>query len=312
MAHSVRSKWLPMLLGLALCLGALWCAWLIMGQIRGTSELSAEQQAEFARLEGERSSLENLLKLEPCEAKARWQGGASSRQGGAMLTPGQKNAAPEAPLAASMEDVENGCVFLVSTDGKGHIYTGSGFFVAPGYVLTNRHVVDHASGKVLVTSKALAEPVMGRVAAQASQDGVDCALVELAVPEGSGANILKFAQGAKKTEKVGAWGYPDLVGKNDPAYASLLKGENVKAVPELSYTEGVVSAILERQPRLIVHTAPISPGNSGGPLVNSQGEVIGINTLITLDEDSYRQASIAIAGEDAAQFLEAHGIAPAK
>lgn len=293
-------------------MGALWCVWLIMGQIRLLSESAALREEEFSRLEQERSSLEALLKLAPCEAKARSSRSQSPQAHSEAPLSGQKKTAPAQASAASMEDVEAGCVFLVSTDGKGHVYTGSGFFVAPGYVLTNRHVVDHANGKVLVTSKALGEPVIGRIAAQAPQDGVDCALVELPMPSGSGATILKFAEGAKKTEKVGAWGYPDLVGKNDPAYASLLKGENVKAVPELSYTEGVLSAILERKPRLLVHTAPISPGNSGGPLVNSEGEVIGINTLITLDEDSYRQASIAIAGEDARKFLEAHGIEPAK
>jgi len=56
---------------------------------------------------------------------------------------------------------------------------------------------------------------------------------------------------------------------------------------EQTFTDGMVSSIRDGSelnrpeiPKVIQHTAPISPGNSGSPLFNSQGQVIGINTLI--------------------------------
>ena len=119
---------------------------------------------------------------------------------------------------------------------------------------------------------------------------------------------MPFSSNVSRTEKVGAWGYPNIIGKNDPGYARLLKGKDFTAVPELSYTEGVVSAILERKPPVIIHTAPISPGNSGGPLLNANGQVIGINTMISLDDSSFRQASVALASADLLNFLKQNGI----
>ena len=213
------------------------------------------------------------------------------------------------PVAAAATDVEDACVFLVSVDKDGHGATGSGFFVAPGRVATNRHVVENAQGGLLVTSKALGRPVAGRVLATSDATRGDYALVAVEPPAGAHPAILAFADGARRTDKVGAWGFPDIVGKSDPAYKRLLTGKDITAMPELSYSEGVVSAVLDRTPPLIVHTAPISPGNSGGPLVNERGELVGINTMISLDEGSYRQASIALAAADLLRFLKAQGVA---
>ena len=62
---------------------------------------------------------------------------------------------------------------------------------------------------------------------------------------------------------------------------------------EQTFTNGMVSSIRDGSeinesqiPKIIQHTAPISSGNSGSPLFNSQGHVIGINTLTKFQKES--------------------------
>ena len=325
MSENARQKSgsrLPLVLSLLLLAALAWACWSIWAAHEARLAADAELRDRLSTLTGERDALSALLALEPCEARAKLDAAAvpaaepgapeptapqTSGESGAPAAPAKTSGAP-APVAASPADVEDACVFLVSVDKNGRGSTGSGFFVAPGRVATNRHVVEHANGGLLVTSKALGRPVAGRVIATSGQAQGDYALVAVDTPSGAHPAVLAFADPARRTDKVGAWGFPDIVGKSDPAYKRLLTGKDLTAMPELSYSEGVVSAVLDRNPPLIVHTAPISPGNSGGPLVNERGDVVGINTMITLDEGSYRQASIALAAADLIRFLAAQGV----
>lgn len=300
--------WVSLILSLLLFAALLFCLWLIWVAGEEYRAGATRIKSQTLILEQTRDKLREILTLSPCEAKARLEGETpvSAREAPASSALSIPAAGVE-NVAITPEDVERACVFLASIDAGRHLNTGTGFYVAPGYVLTAKHVVEGADGKVLVTSKAMGKPARGSVVARGAGQGDDFALVRLDEPA-AGVVPLPFAPGVKKTEKVGSWGFPDVVGQNDPKYLRLIEDDDLTATPEISYSEGVVSAILDRDPKLIIHTAPISTGNSGGPLVNQAGEVVGLNSMIRLDDDSYRQASIAIDGEDLKKFLREQGI----
>jgi S1-C subfamily serine protease len=141
---------------------------------------------------------------------------------------------------------------------------GSGFLVAPdGYVLTNSHVVHGAPSVVarLPGGDELAAQVVG------DDPATDLALVRVA------ASALPFlsVDGATRAR---------------PGQLAIAIGSPLGF--ESTVSTGVVSALgrslRSRDGRLIdnviQHTAPLNPGNSGGPLVDSAGRVLGVNTAM--------------------------------
>lgn len=301
----------PVLLSVFLFSACVWCGWLIYAKHAEMTQEAEAQKVKYQKLQEEAENLRKLLRLSPCEAKEQYIKAISTIEENIAVhkkMPLRHNTGLDVPDSSpSVADIENVCVFIIGFPDNNRLVTGTGFFIAPGYVLTNRHVVDK-SDEIFVTSKALGQPAIGRVVAKSRNRGQDYALVSIDLPKNAHIATLPFSSTVSRTEKVGAWGYPNIIGKNDPGYARLLKGKDFTAVPELSYTEGVVSAILERKPPVIIHTAPISPGNSGGPLLNANGQVIGINTMISLDASSFRQASVALASADLLNFLKQNGI----
>ncbi|HEY3415170.1 MAG TPA: trypsin-like peptidase domain-containing protein [Armatimonadota bacterium] len=154
------------------------------------------------------------------------------------------------------------------------ISTGSGVIVRVDgntcYVLTNLHVVDGASKIQVILAGKDGEKVDGKVVG--SDDKTDLALISMATPAGvTRANIPKLADSNKV--KVGQWaiaiGNPLGVGE------TLTVGVISATGRELSGVEGF------KDYRDMIQTdASINPGNSGGPLVDINGDVIGINTAI--------------------------------
>jgi len=150
---------------------------------------------------------------------------------------------------------------------------GSGIIVDPaGYIVTNAHVVEGAQ-RILVL---LASTSSGQARRQAMKKGVFKASLVGAHREADLA-VLKI-----DAERLPAIPLRDL--------PPVKQGELVIAVgsPQglaSSMTMGVVSAPAREPdldvPMLFVQTdAPINPGNSGGPLINADGDIVGINTFI--------------------------------
>jgi S1-C subfamily serine protease len=144
---------------------------------------------------------------------------------------------------------------------------GSGVIFAPdGYILTNSHVVDGAQR--IVVTLADGHDLPGQVVGEDAE--TDTAVVRVTPPNGS---------------KLPA----ALLGNSE----HLLVGQLVIAIGspaglQSTVTTGVISALHRTLPgyggRLIediIQTdAAVNPGNSGGPLVNAKGEVVGINVAI--------------------------------
>ncbi len=144
--------------------------------------------------------------------------------------------------------------------------TGTGFVInRSGTILTNAHVI---SGAVKITvAFAGNQTVTARVIGRDPDD--DLALLKV---NPDGIPLVPLQLGDSNTVQVG-----------DPTYAI----GNPFGLSR-SFTSGVVSAVqrLIRAPNnfsidnVIQTDAPLNPGNSGGPLINAQGEVIGINSQI--------------------------------
>ena len=142
---------------------------------------------------------------------------------------------------------------------------GSGFFVTPdGYLLTNDHVVEHTGKSAIVTSsdgRRIEARVIG------SDPATDLAVLR------ANASALPFIE----------------IGDSQ----ALRPGQLAVAIGnplgfQSTVSAGVISAIgrglRARNGRLIdnviQHTAPLNPGNSGGPLLDSAARMVGVNTAI--------------------------------
>jgi serine protease Do len=152
---------------------------------------------------------------------------------------------------------------------------GSGFIIDPsGYIVTNAHVVSGAQRVQVVLPSGSAEGSLQALLA-ARTDIVPARIVGV-------ARDIDLA--LLKVDNVKLSALPLA------AYRNIHQGEVVLAFgsPEglrNTVTFGVVSSVARQtdpdSPMVYIQTdAPINPGNSGGPLVNVDGEVVGINTFI--------------------------------
>ncbi|MDR2351625.1 MAG: serine protease [Deltaproteobacteria bacterium] len=178
-------------------------------------------------------------------------------------------------------------IFYVLVETSTGASTGSAFLVANGYLVTNGHVVSdlEKDSKIYVISKQIKPTPAKLVSVQYSDDAFipgsrDLALLQFTEPENSSLVPMTFNLNFNKLDWVSAWGYPGLVTDRDLSYGNIFKNKLLEVIPlPVSSTNGNINAVVQGQlGELIVHSAQISSGNSGGPLVNFRGEIVGINT----------------------------------
>ncbi len=157
--------------------------------------------------------------------------------------------------------VKPSVVSVLTYDVKGEpLISGSGFFVRTGEVVTNMHVIKGAHRVEIHTldGKGRTYPVTGALAVD---DEADLALLKVDLPADRSRPLTITSSLPDEGERVFLIGNPLRL--------------------EGSVSDGIVSAIREVPDlgRIIQTTAPVSHGNSGSPLFNMHGQVIGIVTV---------------------------------
>jgi len=179
----------------------------------------------------------------------------------AILALSPTSNAPTGPPMTT-EQVVSAAMPSVVTIRVGDV-SGTGFFITDtGVIVTNRHVVEpHTSPKVFTSQGTTLESV----SIYASPDR-DLALIKV---DGTGYQCLRLANPASINSgaDVVTIGSPGI-----PGQAGVLAG---------TVTRGIISAVRNTtSDGLLIQTdAAINHGNSGGPLLNSRGEVVGVNSM---------------------------------
>jgi Trypsin-like peptidase domain len=228
-----------------------------------------------------------------------------------VLVPGENG---EVSLLALIE-ASTVLILVATPDG---VTTGSGFVVGPGLVVTNFHVIEDAvqtagqeGAQIFVTNAALGKPRLASIEktqGPLTQTGGDFALLRI-----EDADLPAFAlhvpTGSLKLTNVIAAGFPGDVLAMDTSFAALKNGD-AGAVPDLTVTDGTINTEQQMAPntRLLMHSAPLSGGNSGGPLVDMCGRVVGMNTLVR--KGPLQNRGFAQSAGDLAAFLNGTPASP--
>ena len=171
-----------------------------------------------------------------------------------------------APVARSQDAlpelvrrIKPSAVAIETFDARGEkLARGSGFFIDKDRVVTNRHVIDGAYRAQVHLNSGNTFPVKNVLAVDAEGD---VALLRVEAPPHLVRPLLLDPTSPQEGESIVVIGNPFGL--------------------EGSVTNGIVSAVRDIPGfgRIIQITAPISPGSSGSPVVNMNGQVIGVATL---------------------------------
>ena len=220
----------------------------------------------------------------------------------------QRLAADPTDIAAASRSVVR--VVLISRSGGevqliGH---GSGFAVAPDLVVTNAHVIapmaDNPDMRVGVVPSQGKSGYFAKVVAYSPRN--DLALLRLS-EKGNLTPATLFTGAVTDGEDVYAVGYPGNVDQAQGLDPSDLMSPTVPVKSRGAVSAGRSSKGFET----ILHTAQLSTGNSGGPLLDSCGRVIGANSFGTASNSAAdSEFYFAVSMREIARFLIGAKVTP--
>jgi Do/DeqQ family serine protease len=166
---------------------------------------------------------------------------------------------------------------------------GSGVLISTdGYVVTNRHVIEDGT-KIEVTLSDKRDYIARLVGTDPS---TDLALLKI---DATGLSFLSFGNSDSVT--VGEWvlavGNPFNLESTVTAGIVSAKGRNINILEDQYSIESFIQT-----------DAAVNPGNSGGALVNTRGELIGINTAIITQSGKYEGYSFAVPANLAMKIID--------
>lgn len=288
-------------------------------------ELPPDVQARAAALAEENRKLEEELDKQrgqtidcpPGQHPEQKSSGPTNRVSPAAATTGVPMGAAKdipatgkAPILSNKELIdrlEKSTVLVLTSNG-----IATGFFIGPQTIVTNRHAIETATdGVIFVTSRSLGAVQRVRLT-NATPGAAQLGAPDFAILRMDGAvapATLPLTPEAPKLAVVYTAGYPGLSVVRDAGFRRLIKGDAF-AAPDLNLTRGEVQSHQTSPAGLpmIVHTASVLGGNSGGPLVDNCGRVVGVNTFITVDQQQSGRLNYAQSSGALAQFLKNNNI----
>ncbi|WP_240616715.1 trypsin-like peptidase domain-containing protein [Sphingorhabdus sp. YGSMI21] len=217
----------------------------------------------------------------------------------ATLLTGPAQADPADISAASRSVVR---VVLAAKDGSKVAFVGhgSGFAVAPDKIVTNAHVVEIARQESSV--------VIGIIPSQggtsyggkiiAYSPGNDLALIQV-LDGGRLPPMTIFGGPVADGADVVAIGYPGSVDRAQ----GLDLDDLINPMSPVKTTGTVSGGRTTKQFDTILHTAPIASGNSGGPLIDNCGRVLGVNSFGSISEGNDAEFGFAVSAREILNFL---------
>lgn len=217
--------------------------------------------------------------------------------------------------AQSVETIERAdqSVFRIINSTGG---SGTGYLIgSPGYLLTNQHVVG-SDRKVFVLQQLEGRNEIFEANVLHRDRERDMAIVHTARLQGD--PLMFNSNAAQKGLQVFTLGFPGLADmenwQNIYQFIDILRAS--RNYTTSSHTKGDISRVISetwdsrsRRMKIIQHTATIRPGNSGGPLMDLCGRIVGMNTAgITGGRAGAATVYLASAASEITQFLDEHGV----
>ncbi|MGZ3173212.1 MAG: trypsin-like peptidase domain-containing protein [Croceibacterium sp.] len=218
------------------------------------------------------------------------------------------------PARADPSDIDaaaRGVVRVIIVQKEGDqlvpVSHGTGFAVAPERVVTNSHVVEQAQQDptlfIGIVPSDGGEAVYGRIVTVSPRN--DLALIATTKPMRLPPLTIS---GNPNTESgaVVAVGYPQNVDRAQ----GLSMSDLFRAQPPVESRGSLAGRRPSRQFDTLLHTAPIARGNSGGPLLDACGRVLGVNSFGAESEGADAGFYFAISTRELLPFLRANDITP--